>query len=159
MKKITDLFFHITSRLMVDENECWLWQGSLNSDRYGSIGWKPYTVHKFMWEYHYGKVPKGLMVCHKCDVRHCCNPHHLFLGTNIENLLDAGEKGRRINGIVRSGFKLKTKEALQIKNDDRSASVIAKEHNLNRSQVWKIKTGRRWAWLVTGTDLIDARGK
>jgi len=35
-----------------------------------------------------GIIPPGIQVCHKCDVRHCCNPDHLFLGTREQNNLD-----------------------------------------------------------------------
>jgi predicted XRE-type DNA-binding protein len=35
-------------------------------------------------------------VLHKCDNRLCCNPKHLFLGSMRTNLLDAYEKGRKI---------------------------------------------------------------
>jgi hypothetical protein len=50
-------------------------------------------------------VPKGLNVCHKCDVKRCVNPEHLFLGTAKENANDAREKGRLATGD-RSGSRV-----------------------------------------------------
>lgn len=31
---------------------------------------------------------------HKCDYRPCSNPEHLFLGTQLDNVLDCARKGR-----------------------------------------------------------------
>ncbi len=71
---------------------CWLWVGALNKDGYGNFGSK--LAHRVSWEIHYGKIPIGLCVLHRCDVPNCVNPQHLFLGTHSDNMQDMFKKGR-----------------------------------------------------------------
>jgi HNH endonuclease len=78
------------------KTECWLWLAALN---YGYGFFSPKTgrtvyAHRFVWELVNGPIPHGLCVLHKCDVRSCVNPNHLFLGTNQDNTTDAKRKGR-----------------------------------------------------------------
>lgn len=82
---------------------CWLWTGAKTHNGYGRIGRGrelegTVLVHRLMWELSFGPVPDGRLVCHKCDVRNCVNPWHLFLGTAKDNTRDMFEKGRASNG-------------------------------------------------------------
>jgi hypothetical protein len=79
--------------------DCWLWTASKIRNGYGRYKLNGETVyaHLFSWEYFNGEIDKGLSVLHKCDVRNCVNPNHLFLGTQKDNMVDMIAKGRAIH--------------------------------------------------------------
>jgi hypothetical protein len=76
---------------------CWIFMGS-GTDDYGSLklhGNLGYmAAHHFSYLAYKGPIPKGLCVLHRCDVRRCVNPDHLFLGTHVDNAQDMLIKGR-----------------------------------------------------------------
>jgi hypothetical protein len=82
-----------------DHAACWEWQGYRDRRGYGQIGVsrprrRLVYAHRLAWEDTNGPIPDGMMVCHSCDNPPCCNPAHLFLGTQRDNMQDASDKGR-----------------------------------------------------------------
>lgn len=76
---------------------CWDWKGAL-CQGYGHLNYYPeknIPAHRVSWRIHYGNIPNGMHVLHKCDNRKCTNPNHLFLGTNADNVKDKINKGRQ----------------------------------------------------------------
>jgi hypothetical protein len=51
-------------------------------------------AHRLAYEFVNGKIPQGMLACHHCDNRKCCNPEHIFIGTQKDNLYDMIDKGR-----------------------------------------------------------------
>lgn len=84
---------------------CWLWTGS-NNQRYGIVSRlvngkrRQMRAHRFAFELFVGPIPRGSVVCHKCDTPLCVNPDHLFVGTQADNLRDGILKGRISVGRV-----------------------------------------------------------
>lgn len=79
---------------------CWLWKGRRNPFGYVHIRYEGRQVflHRVFYELFVGPIPGNMLVLHRCDVPHCCNPNHLFLGDHAANAADMVAKGRHSNG-------------------------------------------------------------
>lgn len=131
---------------------CWLWTGHRYSQGYGAfhVAGKVVRSHRIAWQFYCGRIPPGLWVLHKCDVRHCVNPYHLFLGTRADNTADMVSKGRqpRALGERNSHAKLTASDVLLIRADDRASHLIAADYSVSQSAIRWIK--RRGTWTHVG---------
>ena len=89
------------SKVNVGEpDECWEWQEkSRHEHGYGVF--RPtkdsgtVKAHRFAWSVTNGEIPSGQVLRHKCDNPPCCNPNHLVIGTQADNVADMHERNRR----------------------------------------------------------------
>lgn len=82
-------------RLLIKDNGCWEWQGGKDKDGYGQLtGHGERRAHRVAWILAFGAIPTGKQILHRCDNPPCCNPLHLWCGTNTENMRDKISKGR-----------------------------------------------------------------
>jgi HNH endonuclease len=75
---------------------CWLYAGNTNAAGYGitTIRQRRLFAHRFAYELAVGKIPSGMLICHRCDTPACVNPDHLFIGSGADNTHDMQRKGR-----------------------------------------------------------------
>lgn len=137
---------------------CWEWQASLTPAGYGRIV-MPYThrliaSHRLAYLLYRGPIPDGLLVCHHCDNRKCCNPAHLFLGTKTDNALDMCAKGRGRNTPHRgeeNGSSILTEKQVCAIRAARAAGVVdrvqAEQYGVSKAAIGAVVRRRTWAWL------------
>lgn len=126
---------------------CWLWTASKNSKGYGQFKYKGKMTgsHRVAWILTNGEIPEGLCVLHKCDTPACCNPRHLFLGTQCDNMQDMYDKKRKNNEGVRNGrSKLTENMVLAIRQDPRPRNIVGLEYGMSPNQISAIVLKRCW---------------
>lgn len=155
-ENVSDRFWKYVKKT---DNGCWLWQGSRNKKTgYGQflLHWnKLVGSHRMAWMLTNGEIPENHCVCHHCDVRHCVNPQHLFIGTRKDNAKDKDEKGRHAKGYrlktnigeQHSRSKLTDSDVRQIRklaDEGTPRSQIAKRFNLSHSSTRDVILRKSW---------------
>jgi hypothetical protein len=122
--------------------DCWIWSGALKPNGYGDMLFKSrtQTAHRISYQLFVGEIDKNLDVCHKCDVRHCVNPSHLFAGTRKQNMEDAKAKNR----MSKSRSKLTQQQANDIKQLNIPNYLIAQKYDVSQNIICRIKKGMHY---------------
>jgi hypothetical protein len=141
-------------------NECWLWTAYISTTGYGGIHGRRVngesrmvSAHRLAWEITNGPIEDGLHCLHRCDVRACCNPAHLFLGTNEDNVADRDLKGRvskthqwKTRGESNGNSKLTEADIIRIRSLHGTMTLeeIGAPYGIGRGMVWAIIHRRIW---------------
>lgn len=149
-----------------DPHGCWEWIGSLNKKGYGVGGTvqgygyitlgagkkkkgQKFYAHRLVYALANGPIPDGLFVCHKCDNPCCCNPDHLFLGTNQQNMDDMIRKNRspRRSGENSTNAKLTSLQVQHIRYENERGvlqKVLAKQYGVSLTTISRIIQRKTW---------------
>lgn len=161
----------ILSRIAVKESGCHEYTGRRTDFGYGIIGIDGGVVklHRWFYERANGPIPEGMCVLHSCDNPPCCNPAHLRIGTQQENMRDVKDRKRShsyahpesINyGEDVHNSKLTDAQAVEIRfevaKNELSYRQIGEKYGLDWSTVQNISSGKSWQHVVGP---ITARGK
>lgn len=139
------------SKYEVHQCGCWLWQAGISQQGYGKFKMNGRTVgaHRASYVLHKGAIPKGLFVCHSCDVRHCVNPDHLWLGTCADNHADRNAKGRQAKGRRHGITTLTEQDVRFIREELRQKprgiqKALAEKYGVNRLTINRIQKRETW---------------
>lgn len=151
-RKQRDMVYVLLGNIKVDANGCFLWQKQVGSKGYGMTccNGKSVMAHRASYRVFRGEIPDGMFVCHRCDVRHCVNPAHLFLGTNTDNMRDCRDKKRHCFGESVHNSKLTEDQVVSIHqrySSGEHAEDLAREFGVEQSWIYGIARGEKWTHL------------
>lgn len=132
-------------------DDCWQWIGVIRPNGYGQIWNREIQsmekAHRVSWRLHFGPIPDGMYVCHRCDNRRCVRPDHLFLGAPAVNSADTAKKGRANRGEGRWKAKL-TETMVRAIRDAHSRGAtqahLATRFGVTPGAIHLVVTRRNW---------------
>src|SRR5689334_20585995 len=151
---------------------CWEWQGRLNCDGYGefyvqhdraakAIKW---LAHRFSWFLHFGDIPRGMGVLHKCDNRPCIRPDHLFIGSRSVNALDMVAKNRHVKGERVGASKVTAEQVIDLRREfvalprvgskcaPNTVMALAARFGISQSTLYTIVNRKQWVHVDDPTE-------
>lgn len=144
-------------KVIRSKDGCWGWTGSRTSLGYGRLtlgGKRGYIerASRVSWMLHFGAIPEGMQVLHRCDNPPCSRPDHLFLGTQADNVADMWAKGRAVPppmhfGVDAPRAKLTpdlVAELRRRRTEGIGPTRLAAEYGIRVATVYSILNRRYW---------------
>jgi len=133
------------------ESDCWDWRSNIGANGYGQLRHdsKTLSAHRVAWHLATGLDPVGRNVCHRCDRPTCCNPSHLFLGTQQDNLRDRDTKRRQLTprGSGNGNAKLTLEQVREIRGSSEPARALAEKYGVSRNYIYLVKNKTNWSHI------------
>jgi hypothetical protein len=130
------------------ETGCWEWKAWKSPTGYGIFpmpGNKRIKAHRYSYEMFIGPIPDGMFVLHKCDVRSCCRPDHLFAGSHQENMTDMVKKGRWGDRNRLYPDAVRDIRRTYAEQGTRCLPILAEKYGVAQPAVWAAAKRRSWA--------------
>lgn len=142
-----------------DPDKCWLWTDYRDPNGYGRFGidQRPLLSHRIAYRLANGQdpPPETPFVLHHCDNPPCCNPAHLYAGTQADNVRDAVRRGRTsgnpTRGAAAPNARLTADQVCAIREYRKQGEFyreIAARFDISPSTVGQIVRGETWTHLL-----------
>ena len=144
-----ELLLRMSAKTTKLEGGCWIWNGYTRNG-YGSMSVNdhPTYLHHLSWTLHFGPIPDGEFVLHRCDDKRCWCPDCLFTGTQRDNVEDMWSKGRaspgrnacgahgveNINAVYDDAI---VEAARELRKAGLSQYAVARRYGVSQSTVWR----------------------
>lgn len=141
-------------------DECWEWQGGIdppNCDTCKGYGFfagfagLKVGAHRFAYELVIGKIPPKRVVRHSCDNPPCCNPAHLLVGTQADNMADRMTAGKYQRGSTHYAAKLTEDSVREIRRRwaaGETQADLAREFGIKQGTISNVVRGYSWKHVV-----------
>jgi len=146
-------------------DQCWEWIGSVGGPGYGNWshsqfgGKRVRTAHRATYELFFGDAG-ALQVNHRCGNRRCCNPNHLYAGTQRQNWEDSVEHqtaspppnfyGKEVrNQFGHSSLdESKVREIRRRRENGERGNDLAREFGVSKHVVYNVYKRKNWGWVL-----------
>lgn len=115
------------------DDKCWPWKASRNSSGYGwiRINYRLFLAHRISWEIHFGAIPEGKLILHKCNNRSCVNPQHLYIGDHVDNAGDVNKLKLPRHGVkATKAYDIMRANHVPVELSAKGARIIEHERQL-----------------------------
>lgn len=155
IKSLTDRFNKYLDKSSGPDG-CWIWTGSASSKNYNNGGGygqisirengklKNIKTHRLSYEIEYGKIPENKFVLHSCDNTRCCNPKHLFIGNNQDNVNDMVNKNRNIKGETHPMHKISENDVIFIRASKEKTKYLSEKYGIAKCTIRRIRSKKLW---------------
>ncbi len=149
--------------------QCWLWTAHRQRRGYGTLRLRRHMFlsHRVAYFISSCQDPGNLCVLHSCDVPACCNPNHLWTGTDADNNADMICKRRdrhtALPGMRNGSSRLNDEQIRNIRKLHSSGAetqkLLAKRYGVARVTIWKIVHGLSWKHIANTRSPVPASGE
>jgi Zinc-binding loop region of homing endonuclease len=133
--------------------ECWPWKAVKIPGGYGQfwLGDRMVNAHRAALTLMGATIYADQVVRHSCDNPECCNPSHLSVGMQADNMLDAHQKRRHCHGETHGMVILSENEVREILANRENATQAAIRYGVSKTTIHDIRQGRRWRHVTRGS--------
>jgi hypothetical protein len=126
---------------------CWLWRLHVERSGYALFAvthGKHILAHRYSYELEHGQIAEGLVVRHRCDVRHCVRPEHLVAGTQRQNVADTVARGRHAHGERTPISVLTEADVRAIRASTEGLWKLAERFGVSATTIGSVRSRKTW---------------